>query len=92
MLQYLYAMRVFDQMFDVDKFTSQSWAHKLRDWPRIGALSAQTALVGSDIFNLRLSSDIHILNSIIFNQAAFLGKKRPHSVHRKLGERFRRHV
>jgi hypothetical protein len=31
--QYLYQVKVFKRLFDVDKFTTQSWNEKLRDGP-----------------------------------------------------------
>lgn len=42
--QYLYQVQVFKRLFDVDKFTSQTWGEKLRDGPGLRALAAQTAL------------------------------------------------
>lgn len=42
--QYLYQVQVFKKLFDVDSFTSQPWADKLRDGPGLRALAAQVAL------------------------------------------------
>lgn len=42
--QYLYQVNIFKKLFDVDKFTSQSWADKLKDEEGLKALAAQTAL------------------------------------------------
>jgi len=36
-------VQVFKRLFDVDAFTSQPWADKLRDGPGLRALAAQTA-------------------------------------------------
>lgn len=42
--QYFYQVQIFKRLFDVDAFTSQPWAAKLRDGPGLRALAAQTTL------------------------------------------------
>lgn len=64
--RYFYAVKIFDRIFDVDKFTSQSWAQKLRDWPGIRAMCVQTAL--DQIFSVIVFlPTFYVLNSIIFS-------------------------
>eukprot|EP00984_Skeletonema_dohrnii_P005733 scaffold2026_cov117-Skeletonema_dohrnii-CCMP3373.AAC.6 len=42
--QYWYQVNIFKKVFDVDKFTSQSWGDKLKDTEGLKSLFAQTAL------------------------------------------------
>ena len=42
--QWLYQVRVFKKLFDVDKFTNKPWAKKLHDKAGLQSLGAQTAL------------------------------------------------
>ena len=42
--QYWYQVNIFKRLFDVDKFTSQPWAEKLKDKDGLISLGAQTAV------------------------------------------------
>mmetsp|Transcript_47909 Transcript_47909/g.154295 ORF Transcript_47909/g.154295 Transcript_47909/m.154295 type:complete len:275 (-) Transcript_47909:246-1070(-) len=63
--QYLYQVQVFKRLFDVDAFTSQPWADKLRDGPGLRALAAQTAL------DLAVLSLIYLPTFYVFKAAVF---------------------
>ena len=41
--QWLYQVRIFQKLFDVNKFTNRSWSQKLRDRAGLQSLGAQTA-------------------------------------------------
>lgn len=63
--QYLYQVQIFKRLFDVDAFTQQPWADKLRDGPGLRALAAQTAL------DLTVLSFIYLPTFYVFKAAVF---------------------
>ena len=69
--QYLYQVQIFKRMFDVDAFTSQPLAEKLRDGPGLRALAAQTAL------DLAVLSAIYLPTFYVFKAAVFSGSAEP---------------
>jgi len=69
--QYLYQVQVFKKLFDVDSFTSQPWADKLRDGPGLRALAAQTAL------DLTVLTVIYLPTFYIFKAGVFSGSLDP---------------
>jgi len=69
--QYLYQVNIFKKMFDVDKFTSQSWGDKLQDGPGLKALAAQTAL------DLGVLTAIYLPTFYIFKASVFSGSLDP---------------
>lgn len=69
--QYLYQVQVFKKLFDVDKFTSQSWGEKLRDIPGIKALAAQTGL------DLTVLTLVYLPTFYIFKASVFSGSLDP---------------
>lgn len=69
--QYLYQVNIFKQLFDVDKFTSQSMDEKLRDGPGLQALAAQTAL------DLAVLTLIYLPTFYIFKASVFSGSVNP---------------
>lgn len=69
--QYLYQVNIFKRMFDVDSFTSQPWAEKVRDVPGLQALAAQTAL------DLTVLTLIYLPTFYIFKAAVFSGSLDP---------------
>lgn len=69
--QYLYQVQVFKRLFDVDSFTSQPWADKLRDGPGLRALAAQTAL------DLTVLTVIYLPTFYIFKAGVFSGSLDP---------------
>jgi len=69
--QYLYQVQVFKKLFDVDKFTSQSWAEKLKDGPGLQALAAQTVL------DLTVLTAIYLPTFYIFKASVFSGSMDP---------------
>jgi hypothetical protein len=69
--QYLYQVNVFKKLFDVDKFTSQPWADKLKDEEGLKALAAQTAL------DLTVLTLIYLPAFYIFKAGVFSGSMDP---------------
>jgi len=69
--QYLYQVQVFKKLFDVDKFTSQSWSQKLRDIPGVKALVAQTGL------DLTVLTLVYLPAFYIFKASVFSGSPDP---------------
>jgi hypothetical protein len=69
--QYLYQVQVFKRLFDVDSFTSQPWADKLRDGPGLRALGAQTAL------DLGVLTLVYLPTFYIFKAGVFSGSLDP---------------
>lgn len=69
--QYLYQVNIFRRMFDVDKFTSQSWSEKVRDIPGLKALAAQTAV------DLGVSMSIYFPVFYTFKASVFSGSIDP---------------
>jgi hypothetical protein len=65
--QYLYQVQVFKKLFDVDAFTLQPWADKLKDGPGLKALAAQTAL------DLTVLTLIYLPSFYIFKAGVFSG-------------------
>lgn len=63
--QYLYQVQIFKRLFDVDAFTSQPWADKLRDGPGLRALAAQTAL------DLSVLTLVYLPTFYVFKAAVF---------------------
>ena len=69
--QYLYQVQIFKKLFDIDKFTSQPWADKLKDGPGLQALAAQTAL------DLSVLTLIYLPTFYIFKASVFSGSPDP---------------
>jgi hypothetical protein len=69
--QYLYQVQVFKKLFDVDKFTSQSWSEKLKDIPGLKALGAQTGL------DLTVLTFVYLPTFYIFKASVFTGSIDP---------------
>jgi len=69
--QYLYQVQIFKRLFDVDSFTSQPWADKLRDGPGLRALAAQTAL------DLTVLTLIYLPTFYVFKAGVFSGSADP---------------
>ena len=69
--QYLYQVQIFKRLFDVDKFTEQTWAEKARDIQGLQALAAQTAL------DLAVVSTAYLSAFYIFKAAVFEGSLDP---------------
>lgn len=69
--QYFYQVNVFKKLFDVDKFTSQSWSDKSKDVEGLKALGAQTAL---DLFVLTL---VYLPTFYVFKEGVFSGSMDP---------------
>mmetsp|Transcript_18683 Transcript_18683/g.45123 ORF Transcript_18683/g.45123 Transcript_18683/m.45123 type:complete len:315 (+) Transcript_18683:93-1037(+) len=69
--QYLYQVNIFKKLFDVDKFTSQSWGEKIRDGPGLTALAAQTAV------DLGVLTAIYLPTFYIFKASVFSGSLEP---------------
>lgn len=69
--QYLYQVQVFKKLFDVDKFTSQSWSKKLKDAPGVKALAAQTGL------DLTILTLVYLPAFYIFKASVFSGSSDP---------------
>ena len=70
--QYLYQVQVFKRLFDVDAFTSQPWAEKLRDGPGLRALAAQTAV------DLSVLTAVYLPTFYVFKAGVFSGSLDPH--------------
>lgn len=69
--QYMYQVQVFKKIFDVDKFTSQSWSEKLKDIPGVKALAAQTGL------DLTILTLVYLPAFYIFKASLFSGSSDP---------------
>lgn len=69
--QYLYQVNIFKRLFDVDAFTSQPWADKLKDNDGLKALAAQTAL------DLTVLTLIYLPTFYIFKAGVFSGSLDP---------------
>ena len=69
--QYLYQVNIFKKLFDVDKFTQQSWGEKIRDGPGLKALAAQAAL------DLGVLTAIYLPTFYIFKASVFSGSLEP---------------
>ena len=69
--QYLYQVNIFKRLFDVDAFTSQPWADKLKDNEGLKALAAQTAL------DLTVLTLIYLPTFYIFKAGVFSGSLDP---------------
>ena len=67
----MYQVNVFKKLFDVDKFTSLSWADKLKDEEGLKALAAQTAL------DLTVLTLIYLPTFYIFKAGVFSGTMDP---------------
>lgn len=63
--------KVFKKLFDVDKFTSQSWSDKLKDIPGLKALGAQTGL------DLTILTFVYLPTFYIFKASVFSGSMDP---------------
>ena len=63
--------KVFKRLFDVDKFTSQSWSEKLKDIPGLQALGAQTGL------DLTVLTFVYLPTFYIFKAGVFSGSMDP---------------
>ena len=69
--QYLYQVQIFKRLFDIDAFTSQPWADKLRDESGLKALAAQTAL------DLTVLTLVYLPTFYIFKVGVFSGSMDP---------------
>jgi len=69
--QYLYQVQIFKKLFDVDKFTTQTWSEKVTDGPGLRALAAQTAL------DLTVLTLIYLPTFYIFKAGVFSGSMDP---------------
>lgn len=63
--QYAYQVNVFKRLFDVDKFTSQSWEEKSKDVEGLKALAAQTLL------DLTVLTVVYLPTFYIFKASVF---------------------
>jgi len=68
--QYLYQVQVFKRLFDVDAFTSQPWADKVRDGPGLRALGAQTAL-DLTVLTLIYLPTFYVFKAAVLGDAGF---------------------
>ena len=69
--QYLYQVQIFKRLFDVDRFTQQSWQDKLQDTEGLQALAAQTVL------DLTVLTIIYLPTFYIFKASVFSGSYDP---------------
>ena len=69
--QYLYQVQIFKRLFDVDKFTEQSWMDKAKDKNGLQALAAQTAL------DLTILTAVYLPAFYIFKASVFEGSMDP---------------
>jgi len=69
--QYLYQVQIFKKLFDIEKFTTQPWADKLKDGPGLKALAAQTAL------DLSVLTLVYLPTFYIFKASVFSGSADP---------------
>ncbi|CAB9519844.1 Mpv17 / PMP22 family [Seminavis robusta] len=69
--QYLYQVNIFKKLFDVEKFTSQTWEEKLQDKEGLISLAAQVAL------DLTIMSSIYLPTYYTFKASIFSGTLDP---------------
>ena len=69
--QYWYQVNIFKKLFDVDKFTSQSWGDKLKDKDGLISLGAQTAV------DLTVLTLVYLPTFYIFKASVFSGSTDP---------------
>lgn len=69
--QYWYQVNIFKKLFDVDKFTSQPWADKLKDKDGLVSLGAQTAV------DLTVLTLVYLPTFYIFKAGVFSGSADP---------------
>jgi hypothetical protein len=69
--QYWYQVNIFKKFFDVDKFTSQSWAEKLKDKDGLTSLVAQTFV------DMTVSTIVYLPTFYMFQAAVFSGSTDP---------------
>lgn len=69
--QYWYQVNVFKKLFDVDKFTSQPWAEKLKDTDGLKSLAAQTAV------DLTVLTLVYLPTFYVFKAGVFSGSTDP---------------
>lgn len=69
--QYWYQVNVFKRIFDLDKFTSQSWSDKLKDKDGLISLGAQTLL------DMSVSTVVYLPTFYMFQAAVFGGSSDP---------------
>jgi hypothetical protein len=69
--QYLYQVQIFKKLFNVDRFTQQTWQEKLQDKEGLQALVAQTAL------DLTVLTLIYLPAFYIFKASVFSGSSVP---------------
>ncbi|GFH51527.1 hypothetical protein CTEN210_08003 [Chaetoceros tenuissimus] len=69
--QYLYQVNVFKKLFDVDKFTTQSWSEKAKDIDGLKGLAGQTVL------DLTVLTLIYLPTFYIFKAGVFSGSMDP---------------
>lgn len=69
--QYLYQVQIFKRLFNVDKFTSQSWKQKVQDVPGLQALGFQTML------DLAVLTLVYLPTFYIFKASVFGGSMNP---------------
>eukprot|EP00977_Amphora_coffeiformis_P002767 scaffold522_cov168-Amphora_coffeaeformis.AAC.14 len=69
--QYLYQVQIFKRLFDVDKFTEQSWVDKAKDKEGLQALGVQTAL------DLTVLTAVYLPAFYIFKASVFEGSVDP---------------
>mmetsp|Transcript_16483 Transcript_16483/g.27108 ORF Transcript_16483/g.27108 Transcript_16483/m.27108 type:complete len:269 (+) Transcript_16483:123-929(+) len=69
--QYWYQVNIFKKIFDVDKFTTQSWGDKLKDTEGLKSLFAQTAL------DLTVLTFIYLPTFYVFKAGVFSGSADP---------------
>jgi len=69
--QYLYQVQIFKKLFDVDRFTQQSWSEKLQDTEGLQALAAQTVL------DLTVLTLVYLPTFYIFKASVFSGSMDP---------------
>ena len=69
--QYFYQVNVFKKLFDVDAFTTQPWADKVKDTEGLKALAAQTTL------DLTVLTLVYLPTFYIFKAGVFSGSMDP---------------
>ena len=67
----MYQVQIFKRLFDVDKFTEQTWGEKLSDKEGLQALAAQTAL------DLTVLTAVYLPAFYIFKASVFEGSFDP---------------
>ena len=71
LFQYAYQVNIFKRLFDVDKFTSQTWEEKLKDTDGLKALASQT------ILDLTVLTLVYLPTFYIFKASIFSGSIDP---------------